>query len=81
MTDLIACADDDMRSAEEAGDGRGVRMKKALLCLGDTISAPVYLHKLGKIALIIYGLAMKCPEVADLHSRSDPSREQMRIEF
>ena len=56
-------------------------MKKALLRLGDTISAPVYLHKLGKIALIIYGLAMKCPEVADLHSHSDPSREQMRIEF
>ena len=56
-------------------------MKEALLRLGDTISAPVYLHKLGKIALIIYGLAPKCPEVADLHSHSDRSREQMRIEF
>jgi hypothetical protein len=56
-------------------------MKQAFLRLGDTISAPVNLHKLGKIALIIYGLALKCHEVSDLHSHSGPSREQMRIEF
>ena len=53
MTDLIARADHDMRSAEEARNGRGVCMKQTLLRLRNTISAPVDLHELGKIALII----------------------------
>ena len=53
LTDLIARADHDMRSAEKAGDGRGVGMKQTLLHLGNTISAPVDLHVLGKIALIM----------------------------
>jgi hypothetical protein len=54
--DLIARADHDMRSTEEAANSSRVRMKEALLsallCHGNTISAtPVDLHELGKMAL------------------------------
>ena len=80
VTDLIARADDDMRSAEEAGNSRGVCMKQTLLRLWNTISAPVDLHELGKIALIIYGLALNCPEESGLRPHLGPSRGQMRIE-
>src|SRR6266702_964857 len=80
VTDLIARADHDMRSAEEAGNGRRVCMKKALLRLGNTISAPVDLHILEKIALIIR-ISSEVSWVPDLHSHSGPSREQMHTEF
>ena len=42
-----------MRSAEDAGNGRGVCMKQTILQLGNTISGLVDLHQLGEMALII----------------------------
>jgi len=46
MTDLVASIDHDVGSAEEAGDGGRMCVKKPLLRLRNTITTPVYLHEL-----------------------------------
>ena len=50
-TDLIACADDDVGSAEETGDGRRMGVEEPFTRLGHTVATPVDLDKLRKRAL------------------------------